>query len=68
MKFILTLSLLLAGCGGGGVVASRSETSAHYQIVSGAGGSAWRLNTITGNVSFCQGSALGAGCQQANDQ
>ncbi len=36
-----------------------------YQIVAGAGNSAWRLDTATGILHFCAGGLAGVTCVQA---
>lgn len=73
MKITMLLALLLVGCGGGGgeggsAGVRRTENVGRYQIVSGAPGSAWRLDTTTGSVAFCQGNTFNVGCTSATDK
>jgi len=40
-------------------------TQNRYQIVAGAGNSAWRVDTATGTLHFCAGGLAGVTCVQA---
>lgn len=62
------LVAILAACNGAGAGNTPAANTPRFQIVSSSASTAWRIDTITGNVSFCQGASMGATCMQATDR
>lgn len=68
-KIVITLSFLLAGCQQS---QAPSQSTQRYQVVAGADGAAWKIDTQTGTTWLCTKTetakiVLGSSCSVSKD-